>query len=246
MRAAGVSAKACDQLCVRTASLTLPHNIAATLPAGGHNIALEIQATIPVGADSNQSSVPIMMRGVHWTFVATGLCYFGVSIVGFWAFGTAVPENVLFAFSAGPYAWVFAMANMFVVVHVAAAYQVYANPVFTMIETHGAQRRGGSPMPIPMRAVVRIACVLGFTAVAIVVPFFGALMGFIGAVAITPTTFLLPPLFWLMLKRPERWSLSWLINWSLVSVTGLIGLMGATGSMYIIVTSWTTFRLVRA
>jgi hypothetical protein len=47
-----------------------------------------------------------------------------VSILGFWAFGTAVSENVLLAFSQGPQHWVVAMANMMVVVHVAAAYQV--------------------------------------------------------------------------------------------------------------------------
>jgi hypothetical protein len=47
-----------------------------------------------------------------------------VSILGFYAFGTAVSENVLLAFSEGPRHWVVAMANMMVVVHVAAAYQV--------------------------------------------------------------------------------------------------------------------------
>ena len=53
-----------------------------------------------------------------------GLCYFGVSILGFWAFGTAVGDNVLLAFQHGPHSWVVAMANIMVVVHVAAAYQV--------------------------------------------------------------------------------------------------------------------------
>lgn len=38
---------------------------------GGHNVALEIQATIPVGGKHPDSSVPAMMRGVTWTFVVT-------------------------------------------------------------------------------------------------------------------------------------------------------------------------------
>jgi hypothetical protein len=54
----------------------------------------------------------------------TGLCYFGVSILGFYAFGTSVSDNVLLAFESGPQHWVVAMANMMVVIHVAAAYQV--------------------------------------------------------------------------------------------------------------------------
>jgi hypothetical protein len=47
-----------------------------------------------------------------------------VSILGFWAFGTDVGDNVLLAFKAGPHQWVVTMATMLVVVHVAAAFQV--------------------------------------------------------------------------------------------------------------------------
>lgn len=39
---------------------------------GGHNVALEIQATIPVGGKHPASSVPAMMRGVNITFIVTG------------------------------------------------------------------------------------------------------------------------------------------------------------------------------
>lgn len=90
---------------------------------GGHNVALEIQATIGI-TQKNPSTVRPMMRGVNWTFLITGLCYFRVSILGFYAFGTGVGENVLLAFQEGPNHWVVTMANMMVVVHVAAAFQV--------------------------------------------------------------------------------------------------------------------------
>jgi len=55
------------------------------------------------------------------SLLSQGLCYFGVSILGFHAFGTGVSDNVLMAFESGPTSWVVAMANMMVVVHVAAA-----------------------------------------------------------------------------------------------------------------------------
>jgi hypothetical protein len=41
---------------------------------GGHNVALEIQATIPVGGKHPLTTVPAMMRGVNVTFVVTGAC----------------------------------------------------------------------------------------------------------------------------------------------------------------------------
>jgi cytochrome b561 len=44
--------------------------------------------------------------------------------MGFWAFGVGVSENVLMAFEHSAHKWVVAMANIMVVVHVAAAYQV--------------------------------------------------------------------------------------------------------------------------
>lgn len=41
------------------------------------------------------------------------------------------------------------------------------------------------------------------TLIAVILPFFGDLLGFIGAIATGPTTFWLPPLMWLILKRPS-------------------------------------------
>lgn len=38
---------------------------------GGHNVALEIQATIGI-TEKNPSTVRPMMRGVNWTFLITG------------------------------------------------------------------------------------------------------------------------------------------------------------------------------
>jgi hypothetical protein len=52
------------------------------------------------------------------------------------------------------------------------------------------------------------------------------LQGLVGAIAITPTTFLLPPLLWLLYKKPARWSLNWCTNWFLVVSTGIIGVLG--------------------
>lgn len=52
-----------------------------------------------------------MMKGVNVTFIVTGLAYFAVSIMGFWAFGTSVADNVLLTFARGPNSWVVAMAG---------------------------------------------------------------------------------------------------------------------------------------
>jgi hypothetical protein len=51
-------------------------------------------------------------------------------------------------------------------------------------------------------------------------------MGLIGAIAVTPTTFLLPPLFWIMFKKPPKWGWEWTLNASLVVVTAVLGVIG--------------------
>jgi amino acid permease len=63
-----------------------------------------------------------MMRGVYVAYAIVAACYFPVAITGYWAFGNQVQDNILK--SVGKPIWVVAMANLMVVVHVFAAYQV--------------------------------------------------------------------------------------------------------------------------
>jgi hypothetical protein len=65
---------------------------------------------------------------------------------------------------------------MFVVVHVAAAYQVYINPVFIMCEASLSRRtRIGTVNPI-IQTLLRMSLVVGVTIVGLLIPFFGSLM----------------------------------------------------------------------
>jgi hypothetical protein len=56
-------------------------------------------------------------------------------------------------------------------------------------------------------------------------------MGLIGAIAVTPTTFLLPPLFWILFKKPARWGWEWSLNASLVVITAALGLIGMVSGL---------------
>lgn len=97
----------------------------------GHNVVLEIQATIP-STKERPSKVP-MWRGVVLAYIVVAVCYFPVSIVGYWAYGNNVKGNVLL-YVARP-TWLIAVANLMVVVHVIGSYQIYAMPVFDMLES---------------------------------------------------------------------------------------------------------------
>lgn len=116
----------------------------------GHNVVLEIQATIP-----SPSKKP-MMKGVNFAYVIVALCYFPVAFVGYAVFGSSVEDNVLISLEKP--AWLIIMANAFVVVHVIGSYQVFAMPVFDMVEAFLVKKMNFRPS-LPLRIVTRTSYV---------------------------------------------------------------------------------------
>lgn len=86
----------------------------------GHNVVLEIQATIP--SSPEKPSKKPMWKGVLIAYVVVAICYFPVALVGYWAFGNSVADNILITLEKPR--WLIAAANMMVVVHVIGSYQV--------------------------------------------------------------------------------------------------------------------------
>lgn len=86
----------------------------------GHAVVLEIQATIPLTPEA-LSKVP-MQKGVVGAYLINAICYLPVALIGYWAFGQDVADNVLIALERP--SWLIASANLMVVVHVIGGYQV--------------------------------------------------------------------------------------------------------------------------
>lgn len=86
----------------------------------GHNVVLEIQATIP--STPEKPSKGPMWRGVVIAYIVVALCYFPVALVGYYVFGNIVEDNILISLDKPT--WLIVAANMFVVVHVIGSYQV--------------------------------------------------------------------------------------------------------------------------
>lgn len=86
----------------------------------GHNVVLEIQATIP--STTEKPSKGPMWRGVVIAYIVVALCYFPVALIGYYMFGNNVEDNILISLEKPT--WLIVAANMFVVVHVIGSYQV--------------------------------------------------------------------------------------------------------------------------
>lgn len=86
----------------------------------GHNVVLEIQATIP--STPEKPSKKPMMKGVIVAYIVVAMCYFPASLISYWAFGNSVDDNILITLEKPR--WLIAMANMMVTIHVIGGYQV--------------------------------------------------------------------------------------------------------------------------
>lgn len=202
----------------------------------GHAVVLEIQATIPSTPDK-PSRIP-MWKGALGAYFINAICYFPVALVGYWAFGQDVDDNVLMALKRPE--WLIASANLMVVIHVIGSYQVYAIPVFDMLEKMMIKkfkfRRG-----IALRILTRSAYVAFTLFVGVTFPFFGDLLGFFGGFGFAPTSYFLPSIMWLTIKKPKRFSASWLINWASIYIGVFIMLASTIGGLRNIVIDSSTY-----
>ncbi|KAG6477187.1 lysine histidine transporter 2-like [Zingiber officinale] len=198
----------------------------------GHSVVLEIQATIP--SSPEKPSKKPMWKGVMVAYLVVALCYFPIAIVGYWNFGNAVDDNILITLDRPRL--LIAAANMFVVVHVIGSYQVFAMPVFDMLETVLVLKCHLRPS-FMLRFVARSLYVAFTMMVGIAVPFFGGLLGFLGGFAFAPASYFLPCIMWLSVYKPKRFGLSWLTNWICIILGALLMVLASVGGMRTIILS---------
>ncbi|KAG6515378.1 hypothetical protein ZIOFF_025790 [Zingiber officinale] len=208
-----------------------------TLTLTGHNVVLEIQATIP--STPEKPSKKPMWKGVVVAYLVVAICYFPVAILGYWTFGNAVDDNILMTLQKPT--WLIAAANMFVVIHVIGSYQIYAMGVFDMLETL-LVTTFRLPPGITLRLVARSLYVAFTMFVAIAVPFFGGLLGFFGGFAFAPTTYYIPCIMWLTVYKPKRFSLSWTANWICIVLGVLLTVLAPIGGLRSIILSAESYQ----
>ncbi|XP_022025505.1 lysine histidine transporter 1 isoform X2 [Helianthus annuus] len=203
----------------------------------GHNVVLEIQATIP--STPEKPSKGPMWKGVVVAYIVIALCYFPVAFIGYWVFGNGVDDNILITLEKPT--WLIAMANMFVVVHVIGSYQLYAMPVFDMMETLLVKKLNFAPS-FMLRFITRNVYVAFTMFVGICFPFFGGLLGFFGGLAFAPTTYFLPCIMWLCICKPRRWSLSWFTNWICIVLGVVLMVVAPIGGLRSIIVQAKTYK----
>lgn len=101
----------------------------------GHNVVLEIQATLP--STLKQPSKIQMWRGVMVAYIIVAFCYFPVAFAGYWAFGSYLtsrgaspgnPRSGNILLQLGEPTGLIATASLFVAIHLSGGYLVCTLP----------------------------------------------------------------------------------------------------------------------
>ncbi|XP_009795070.1 lysine histidine transporter-like 8 [Nicotiana tabacum] len=188
----------------------------------GHNLVLEIQGTMPSSL-KNPSHVP-MWKGVKFSYSIIALCLFPLAIGGYWAYGNLMPNGGILSaldkyHGKDTSKVILGITSLLVVVHSLTSFQIYAMPVFDNLEFRYTSNKK-KPCPWWLRTGFRVffGCLAFFISVAL--PFLPSLAGLIGGIAL-PVTLAYPCLMWIMIKKPQTYTSTWFVNWSL----GLLGLV---------------------
>ncbi|CAJ1943685.1 unnamed protein product [Sphenostylis stenocarpa] len=192
----------------------------------GHNVVLEIQATIP--STPENPSKKAMWKGMVVAYIVVALCYFPVACFGYWAFGNAVDDSILLSLEKPR--WVIIAANIFVFVHVTGSYQIFAVPVFDTLESFLVKEMKFRPTWF-LRFITRNSYVFLTLFLGITFPFFGGLLGFFGGFVFAPTSYFLPCVMWLVIYKPRRFSLSWCANWLCIICGVLLMVLAPIGAL---------------
>ena len=118
-------------------------------------------------------------------------------------------------------------------------------PVFEVLETKMADVRQGkfSLRNVLPRLIFRSLYIAIATFFAAMLPFFGDIISLIGAFGYTPLDFVLPMLFYQIVFKPSRRTAIFWLNWLIIIVFSIVGVMGCIASVRSIVKNATTYHL---
>lgn len=122
---------------------------------------------------------------------------------------------------------------LLVVFNCLSSFQIYSMPVFDSFEAFYTGRTN-RPCSVWVRSGFRIF--YGFISlfIGIALPFLSSLAGLLGGLTL-PVTFAYPCFMWICIKKPERFSYNWYVNWGLALLGTAFSLASSVGGVWSII-----------
>ncbi|KAJ0964771.1 hypothetical protein J5N97_025909 [Dioscorea zingiberensis] len=206
-------------------------------------ILIEIQDTIRSPPAENKTMKKASLIGVS----TTTIFYMLSGCLGYAAFGNQSPGNILTGFGFYEPYWLVDLANLFIIIHLVGAYQVFCQPLFAAVEKWIMRRNPNMKILSKeltvihtknfrynmnlFRLIWRSLFVTVATLLAILMPFFNDILAFLGAFAFWPLTVYFPIEMYISQKNIERLSPKWTLLKTLSFLCFLVSLAAACGSI---------------
>jgi hypothetical protein len=215
-----------------------------------HTSALRAQDTIKTPPPSEAK---VMKTATLVSVLTTTTFYMLCGCMGYAAFGDDAPGNLLVGFGFYEPFWLLDVANVAIVVHLVGAYQVFCQPLFAFVENWARQRwpdstfiakqvRAGPFVLSVFRLTWRTAFVCLTTLAAMLLPFFGDVVGLLGAVSFWPLTVYFPIEMYVVQRKVTRGSTNWICLQTLSAACLVVSVVAATGSIADIIDSLKVYR----
>ncbi|KAL3689006.1 hypothetical protein R1sor_015315 [Riccia sorocarpa] len=187
------------------------------------------------------------MRKISLASILTcSIFYLSVGCAGYAAFGNHAPGNLLTDLGfLEPY-WLLDIANVCIVIHLVGAYQIFAQPIFSFLESwilkrwpekkflhqrHKVSIYGIGTLQLDIfRLVWRTIFVLITTLIALLLPFFNSIMGLLGSLAFFPLSVYFPIRIYMKRTSTKTFTLKWWFLCALMVSCLLVSLAAALGS----------------
>uniref|UniRef100_A0A0D3ERC3 Amino acid transporter transmembrane domain-containing protein n=2 Tax=Oryza TaxID=4527 RepID=A0A0D3ERC3_9ORYZ len=210
----------------------------------GNGILPEIQATLAPPAAGK------MMKALVLCYSVIAFAFYIPSITGYWAFGSHVQSNVLKSLmpDTGPAlapTWLLGLAVLFVLLQLLAIGLVYSQVAYEIMEKSSADATRGkfSRRNVVPRLLLRTLYLAFCAFMAAMLPFFGDIVGVVGAVGFIPLDFVLPVVMYNIALAPPRRSPMFLANTAIMVVFSGVGAIGAFASIRKLVLDAGQFKL---
>ncbi|KAI5567484.1 hypothetical protein BDE02_13G093200 [Populus trichocarpa] len=197
---------------------------------------------------SPQAENKVMKRVTLYAIGGTALFYTSLGCMGYAAFGADVPGNYLTGFYKP--LWLVDIANLAVIIHLIVGYQVFAQTIFAMNEkslatrwqAHGSFfnkiytvrlqcKQDYSFQFTPSRLLLRTGFVIFTTLVAMMFPFFNAILGLLGSISFWPLTVYFPLNMYMVQANIKRGDSTWIMFQVLSLLCLVVSLVSVIGSV---------------
>ncbi|RWW59082.1 hypothetical protein BHE74_00033998 [Ensete ventricosum] len=188
-----------------------------------------------------------MKKANRYGIGLTTVFYISLGCLGYATFGNDTPGNILTGFREP--IWLIDIANLAVLIHLFGAYQLFAQPIFAFYEQWSANKwpnagffRRVYTLNLPFsnsrsikftlcKLILRTLFVLVTTVVAMMLPFFNAVVGLLGALGFWPLTVYYPMSMYMSQAKIKRRQSKWVMLQVLSLVCLLVSLVAVIGSV---------------